>query len=245
MSSETSCLALLLDGPMQSWGFASRFDRRATALHPTRSGVLGLVASALGIDKYSGDETPRLAALETLRLTSFSLVKRDRWANPLPMERLEDYHTVTGYRRASGAVAEKATMQTYRQFLLDARFGVLLEDESPRLEAIADGLRNPRWGVWLGRKCCIPANPVLVAGPTTRDSAWSALLKTAGYQGTEPFEAFDRVMEVDAATSGADMIEDAPLGFGRPIGDRHRPRWILRLPRSKVPLAPSNDASKG
>ena len=42
MSAETGYLALVLDGPLQSWGFASRFQRRTTGLHPTKSGVLGL-----------------------------------------------------------------------------------------------------------------------------------------------------------------------------------------------------------
>ena len=42
MSSDMAYLALLLDAPLQSWGFASRFQRRTTGLHPTKSGVIGL-----------------------------------------------------------------------------------------------------------------------------------------------------------------------------------------------------------
>ena len=41
--SDTAYLALLLDAPLQSWGFASRFQRRTTGLHPTKSGVIGLI----------------------------------------------------------------------------------------------------------------------------------------------------------------------------------------------------------
>ena len=54
--SNKACLALLLDGPMQSWGFTSRFTRRTTALHPTKSGVVGLLAAALGIAGPSASE---------------------------------------------------------------------------------------------------------------------------------------------------------------------------------------------
>ena len=32
--SDTAYLALLLDAPLQSWGFSSRFQRRTTELHP-------------------------------------------------------------------------------------------------------------------------------------------------------------------------------------------------------------------
>jgi len=37
----------MLDAPLQSWGFASRFQRRTTGLHPTKSGVVGLLCAAL------------------------------------------------------------------------------------------------------------------------------------------------------------------------------------------------------
>ena len=56
MSSDTAYLALLLDGPLQSWGFASRFQRRTTGLHPTKSGVVGLICAAMGLAKGSPEE---------------------------------------------------------------------------------------------------------------------------------------------------------------------------------------------
>ena len=233
--SSNACLALLLDGPMQSWGHASRFERRTTALHPTRSGVIGLIAAAVGIDKHTADETAQLSRFTSLNVTTLTLPRRNRRAQELLMQRLEDYHTVTGIRRASGKEDEDATVQTYRHYLLDARFGVLLEGPSALLDSIAAALRNPKWGVWLGRKCCLPASPLLVAPPGARAVVWSALLQRAGYSGTETEEQFDRILEVAATDSGADMIEDTPLAFGAPIGERHAPRWIRRIPRSALP----------
>ena len=231
MSSD-ACLALLLDGPMQSWGHASRFERRTTALHPTRSGVLGIIAAAMGIDKHGPDEAARLGRLGDLRVTTVKLDKRDGRGKELPIQRLEDYHTVTGIRSASGKVDKEATVQTYRHYLLDARFGVLIEGSSVLLEEIAAALRNPRWGVWLGRKCCLPASPVLVAPPGDHAGVWRQLLLRAGYTGSEPEDQFDRIFEVSSHASGADMIDDTPLGFGHPIGERHAPRWIRGLPKS-------------
>jgi CRISPR system Cascade subunit CasD len=231
MSSD-ACLALLLDGPMQSWGHSSRFERRTTALHPTRSGVFGLIAAALGIDKYGTDESAQLQRFAELRVTVATLPRRDRRNQSLLIRRLEDYHTVTGIRRASGKVHEDATVQTYRHYLLDARFGVLLEGDAARLEEIANALRNPRWGLWLGRKCCLPASPILVASASARRPAWSALLQRAGYCGEESITQFDHVVEVVASESGADVIEDTPIGYGRTIGERHAPRWIRRISKS-------------
>lgn len=233
--SSNACLALLLDGPMQSWGHASRFERRTTALHPTRSGVIGLIAAAVGIDKHTADETAQLSRFTSLNVTTLTLPRRNRRAQELLMQRLEDYHTVTGIRRASGKEDEDATVQTYRHYLLDARFGVLLEGPPALLEEIAAALRNPKWGVWLGRKCCLPASPLLVAPPGSRAAVWASMLQRAGYSGTETEEQFDRILEVAATDSGADMIEDTPLAFGAPIGERHAPRWIRRIPRSALP----------
>jgi CRISPR system Cascade subunit CasD len=238
MSAEAadSCLALLLDAPMQSWGHASRFERRATALHPTRSGVVGMLAAALGIDKHAPDETERLARLAPLRVTTCTLPRRrpgGRAGEELPILRLEDYHTVTGIRRASGKVDDDATVQTYRHYLLDARFGVLLEGPEPLLAELAAALRDPVWGLWFGRKCCLPAAPLLAAGPAPTGSAWRELLRRAGYTGDEAPEAFDRVHETTADAPDADMIEDGVVGFGRPLGERHAPRWLRRVPRQR------------
>lgn len=230
--SSNLCLALLLDAPMQSWGYTSRYRHRTTALHPTRSGILGLIAAALGIDKHAANEAERLAVLAPLHLTVLTLPRRTRRGDDAAMRRLEDYHTVTGIRRASGKVDLEATVPTYRHYLSDTRFGVLVEGPRALLEEVALALLNPVWGVWLGRKCCIPASPVLVGGPDFRPAAWAALLRRAGYVGEEPEALFDRVVEVEAAEQGAEALEDAPVAFGRALGERHAPRWIRRVPRS-------------
>ena len=43
-----SVLLLKLAGPLQSWGADSRFTERKTRHEPTKSGVIGLLAAALG-----------------------------------------------------------------------------------------------------------------------------------------------------------------------------------------------------
>jgi CRISPR system Cascade subunit CasD len=233
MSSE-ACLALLLDGPMQSWGHVSRFERRITALHPTRSGVIGLIAAALGINKHGPDEAEQIARFASLNVTTVLLPHRDRSGAERPIRRLEDYHTVTGIRRASGKVEKDATAQTYRQYLLDARFGVLLQGAEDLLEEIAVALRNPRWGVFLGRKCCLPASPLLVTVSPSRAKAWREMLRCTGHSGEESEERFDRIIEVSSTDSGADMIEDTPIDVGNPLGARHALRWIRRIPKSSI-----------
>ena len=238
--SSNACLALLLDGPMQSWGFASRFTRRTTALHPTKSGVIGLLAAALGIDKHGLDEAPQLRPLAALNCTTLALPKK-RGDRELPMLRLSDYHTIGGgYDKATDAMkkpraASGATLQTVlseRHYLLDARFGVLLEGERSLLDKMAAKLRDPQWGVWLGRKCCIPASPLLVGVTEDRAAALRALLVRTGYEEDRGIESFDHVIEGEGAEGlDAEWLHDTPVAFGAPIGERHAPRRIRQVRR--------------
>jgi CRISPR system Cascade subunit CasD len=233
-------LALMLDAPLQSWGFASRFQRRTTGLHPTKSGVVGLLCAALGAAKGSPAEREWLPKLAGLRMTVVTIPRRTVPAanrtqpEDLPLRRLEDFHTVLNTRRASGAPNNDPVV-THRQYLLDARFGVLLAGELEVLNHVADALRDPVWGVWLGRKCCLPAAPLYRAGPCDEATAWHALI------GDAPCEQFSRVEEVTRFEDGTDSISDQPLSFGTadssgPEGRRFTPRRVLRLvPKSQIP----------
>ena len=44
-------LLLRLSAPLQSWGAESKFETRRTEKFPTKSGVIGLLASALGYSR--------------------------------------------------------------------------------------------------------------------------------------------------------------------------------------------------
>ncbi len=251
--STNGCLGLLLDGPLQSWGCASRFERRTTVLHPTRSGIMGLIAAAMGIDKNSPNEVAQLDSFTPIGVTTIQLPRRNHRGLELPIRRLEDYHTVAFTREAgvspSRAVrliqkarcpinAEDRSSEiktTKRHYLLDARFVVMLEGPVDMLETIASALRDPRWGLWLGRKSCVPASPVLASTVGEKTHIWKQLLQRTGYSGSESMEQFDHVIEANPGTPGADMIDDKPVGYGQPIGARHAPRWILRIPKSGIP----------
>ncbi|WP_328965794.1 CRISPR-associated protein Cas5 [Streptomyces virginiae] len=51
-------MLLRLTGPLQSWGTHSHFNERDTAAFPTLSGVLGLLACALGRPWAEATATP-------------------------------------------------------------------------------------------------------------------------------------------------------------------------------------------
>jgi CRISPR system Cascade subunit CasD len=241
-----ACLALLLDGPMQSWGAASRFTRRTTELFPTKSGIIGLLAAAMGVDKYKPDEAGAIARLAAL-LCSVVTLPRQLRGQPLSILRLENYHTIGAaydehdpwqrqmmvhtaepkrkLRKISGQYCPETSC---RHYLLDARFGVLLKGDAVLIERVAAALRDPTWGVWLGRKCCLPATPLLVTVAPERDECWRALLTRAGLPAETPLEQFDYVEDAGAEGEGDEVLNDAPIAFGAPIGQRHTPRRIRR-----------------
>lgn len=151
--SEIFTLLLRLEGPLQSWGYRSRFDYRDTALEPTRSGVIGLICAAMGIAR--GEDISRY---DKIRMG----VRVDK---PGKVER--DYHTALDVIKADGSDTD--TVVSYRDYLSDASFTVGLEyGNRELLQEIADALLSPNWILFLGRKSfplavppvVDPANPV-------------------------------------------------------------------------------------
>lgn len=235
--SDQACLALLLDAPLQSWGFASRFQRRTTALHPTRSGLLGMMCAALGLDKGGEEEKAFLARMEEVKITVIAIRRQpEGCSEPVEVRRLEDYHvTGGGYddksqtqsipRKASGGPCDNPTL-SYRQYLCDAKFGVVLAGPRRTLTEVAAGMRNPRWGVWLGRKSCIPAAPVLFGDlVSSADDAVAALEKATGRALTNAA----RIEEAESFAEGTDTLPDAPVNFAK---REFKPRRIRQVPET-------------
>jgi len=225
MSAESACLALVLDAPLMSFGHSSRFQRRTTALYPTRSAICGMICAAAGAAKGSRDEAVWLGRLESMSLTVLAIPRQPQGQREqLPIRRLEDYHTVRDTRRASGEINRDAVI-SHRQYLLDARFGVLLGGCRETLEAVAGVLRNPRWGVWFGRKSCIPAAPIVRGLAATQEEALTAI----GLTGRK-LDEFDTVADASSFAEGTDTIMDIPLGFGK---REFKPRRIVQQPAQR------------
>lgn len=170
-------LFLRLEAPLQSWGERGRWSVRDTSPEPTKSGVAGLLACALG---WRDDE--RICSLsEKLRIG----VRCDRSGVGAP---LVDYHTVGGgyptpmLLRADGKPKwtpskKPHNEQTWRSYLCDASFLVALQTdpEDPALIAqLAEAVQSPAWPIYLGRKSCVPSLPVY-AGAGDHSSLREAL----------------------------------------------------------------------
>lgn len=213
MSTDTDHLSLRLEGPLQSWGYDSQYSRRNTGLFPTKSAILGLCCAALGLPRGSDIEAEWLKNLRSMRMLVLAKPRLGgQGAKSLPVRRTTDYHTVQNTKTADGKT--KDTHITYRQYLSDAAFGAVLTGKRSILEEVAHALEDPVWGVWLGRKACIPTTPIFGGLFDTQDEALSVLI------GDEPLSNFSYQVEVDYFEEGGDSLPDEPVSFG----SEQRPR---------------------
>lgn len=138
-------LLLRLAGPMQSWGTKSRFDERDTDLTPSKSGVIGLLCAALGVDRHEREPVLELAALcMGVRVDQPGVLRYD-------------YQTAQNVIAADESKIHPTTVSR-RYYLADAVFLVGLEGEDRGLlERVHQSLKNPIWPIFLGRKGYVPS----------------------------------------------------------------------------------------
>lgn len=164
-------LILRFDAPLMSFG-AVRVDNLGPTLEfPGRSMIAGLFGNALGYDRREAARLDRLQA--RLRYAA----RCDR-----PGVALEDFQTVDitlpfmsepgwttrGVPEARGG--GKETLENLhirrRAYWADALFTVAVAfdpaDEPPDLDALEAALREPERPLFIGRKACLPAAPLLV-----------------------------------------------------------------------------------
>jgi CRISPR system Cascade subunit CasD len=151
-------LFLHLEAPLQSWGERAQWSERDTAPEPTKSGIVGLLACALG---WADDVRIRDLS-QSIRVG----VRCNRVGSPMT---LMDFHTVGGgYATAqllTGAGKPKLskgaphTEPTKRYYVSDAAFLVAVRATPARIQQLATAVQAPVWPIFLGRKSCVPTRP--------------------------------------------------------------------------------------
>lgn len=219
-----SALAFYIDAPLQSWGASSKYQFRETNSFPTKSAIVGLIAAALGIDKYAPDEATRIAPIAALRLTVVKIEKTD------PATRLTDFHTIGGGYDKKASLREKmsipqkasgapfGTVITRRSYLTDAAFAAILEGDPTTLDQINHALLDPVWGVWFGRKTCLPATPLTPTIASDREAAFTSLLDTIPALASCPLDSREYQEEHPAPGDGVFHQSDQPIAFGQHHG---------------------------
>ena len=125
-------LLLRLAAPLQAWGSNSKFNIRSTEREPTKSGIVGMLAAAMGIQR--NDDPEMLEPLNALRFG----VRVEREG-----KLLRDFHMV---HEMTGKKASHVTES----------------DNTECLEQLEYALKHPVYPLFLGRRSCPPTLPVVL-----------------------------------------------------------------------------------
>ena len=162
-------LILRFDAPLISFGGSAVDHHGVVQRFPALSMITGLVANALG---WHHRDAERLQCLQDRILFAARI---DR-----PGEALTDYQTVNlgdpwmqperagwttrGHIAERGGLFGDATHIRLRHYRADSLHTVALTlrgGEAPSVDEVAAAFREPARPLFLGRKCCLPAAPIL------------------------------------------------------------------------------------
>jgi CRISPR system Cascade subunit CasD len=163
-------LLLRLAGPLSSWGEHATFHHRDTAPFPTRSALIGMFAAAQGRPRHTAldphHDLPGTPSYTDLVIT----VRIDR-----PGTRHTDFHTTgggrphrAGLRTSSGGhrPQRESTLVSRRVYRADACFTAAVQGPDALLARIADTLEHPHFAPFLGRRACVPDEPLVLRART-------------------------------------------------------------------------------
>lgn len=195
-----SVLVIRLAGPLQAWGTSSKLADRGTDLYPSKSGVVGLLANALG--RTREDDISDLAKLGfgVAVYSSGNVIK--------------DTQTAVLNNRSYAEAKANERYFFSKQYLSDAIFLCGIECSRELAEQYRDALLHPARQLFLGRRSC-PATLPFVKG-IFEESLEETLKKAAADENSErqkrgfkPKKRFQLVLD---SSSGL-MEHDIPVSF--------------------------------
>lgn len=234
-----STLLLRLAAPLQAWGTESKFESRRTQREPSKSGVIGMLAAALGLRRDAD-----LSELTALRFG----VRVDREG-----EVIRDFHTAQAVKAVKAAKKdkneepEKIGYVTSRYYLSDAVFLVGLESEDHALlEKIETALRKPCFPLFLGRRSCPPTLP-LVLGVREKDLETALREEVNQNQNARSIKRTHRYIRLDSMPDELEgaVVRDLPISFSpykREFGYRRAKEIWLRDDVNTEESAEEHDA---
>lgn len=212
---------------MQSWGVSPMWEDRSTISRPTFSGVVGMVANALGRDVADD--------ISDLRGLTFA-VRADRPGHVMTDDQTAGGGTFTmdpltgrytapeqfiygaarkpepdedGVLRAPWREVERATVKMTKQYLVDAGFIAGLTGDDALVRKIFLALEKPRRALFLGRRSC-PLAQIPAYGITHGDAQtwpWTEPLLDDATM-TEPFAW----VPAESGQVGTSSVREVPRG---------------------------------
>lgn len=190
-------LLIRMAAPLQAWGVDSKFETRRTGREPSKSGIIGFLAAALG---YRRDEDDKIAELSSLNIG----IRVDKEG-----KLLRDYHTVH----------KPVPYVTNRYYLSDAIFLVGVESPDTELiEKLADALEHPAFPLFLGRRSCPPTLPICLG---IKNKDLKNALKSEPWllpkesRSKDDYLPYRLIMDASGCEGKTAMVQDVPLSFSQ------------------------------
>ena len=223
---------LKFSGPLQSWGTASHFETRHTDTHPSKSGVIGMIAAGLG---WRRDDEGKLERLNRLDFA----VRIDQNG-----QILRDYHTAKKYKENGDF---DRTYVTNRYYLQDAVFVVALSsDDENLIDDVRTAVTTPYYPLFLGRRA-LPPTLDFYLGVFETDAI--TVLKEYPWQASEWYRKKNssllQIYADESILSGGSMQirHDIAVSFSQKKGRRFNPRKETRISVNIVaPVTTEHDA---
>ncbi len=191
-------LLLRLAGPLQAWGVNSKFETRNTQREPSKSGVIGMIAAAMGRDR--GEPLDDLTSLKFgVRIDQEGTI-------------LRDYHT------AHHPTYHKRAYVTNRYYLENGCFLVGLEGGESKLKEIEEAIQRPFYPLFLGRRSCPPSGRILLG---TRNKGLCDALCEEPWQASEwyrrkaPRKVQLEIVCDEVPQNTLMLVKDNPISFSQ------------------------------
>lgn len=210
-------LTLRLAAPMQSWGSSSRFARRDTEMFPTKSGVIGMIAAAMGVRR-----TESLAQFGGLRFG----VRIDQRGSLI-----RDFHTAHDDAGHSMPLSN-------RYYLQDAVFLAAIEDVGDeRLLKYENALKTPYYQLFLGRRSCPPDGPI-------RSQIWHGeleqVLRDVAWQATECYQRRALSRHSDTSAREVELIVEPSRSRSSEVAESEHQVFVNTLQDEPLSFDPRN-----
>ncbi|GIT93243.1 type I-E CRISPR-associated protein Cas5/CasD [Jannaschia pagri] len=174
----TRWLILRLNGPMMSFGSVAIDHVGPTARWPGASMLTGLIGNALGWDW--DDRALHQALQDRLRFGTMEMRAGDRLTDiqNARLAKTDRGWTTRGAPEGRTGNSYDAPHRRRRDYIVDAEYRIVLAlnapDAIPTLDDVAAALDRPARPLFLGRKPCLPAQP-LMAGEVWGATVYEAL----------------------------------------------------------------------
>lgn len=160
-------LKLTLSGVLQYYAdnnLTSLKTTYNTSIIPTKSAIIGLIASALGLPRKS----EKINYLYNNINTKYKVIKSGyifedfQTIKPLKSQNcyMNKFYNRNLFTTASGNYGYINIIKNI-QYIQDAEFEIYISTNDELLETIFNAIKNPEYSLYFGKRSCIPNKPIV------------------------------------------------------------------------------------